>query len=331
MSSLWKTEEAKQLKTYSKRPSPKQISDNPINAQIYFLYIFLNKTIKGISLFISKSKKVKASMTVEAAVVLPLFLLFFLSLGSAIEMIRLHGNMEFALSDIGNSMAVYGYALTSSGQEGDEPEASRDEQGNEWLAELSDIAFSYTYVKESIVEYLGREYLETSPIVKGVNGLQFPESNIFGEEDCFEIVVTYKVAPFGEIVGFKGFRMANRYYAHIWNGYHIPGTEDAETDVVYVAEHGIVYHIDEACTHLFLTVREVSLKEAYESRNSNGEKYDLCRYCEKSDINGLVYITEDGDRIHYKRNCTGLKRTVYKISREEAKNYLPCSRCVKIQ
>jgi len=266
------------------------------------------KSIEGI--WSLASRFTGGSMTVEAAVVLPLFLLFFLALSSAVEMIRLHGKLQFALCDIGNRMSVYGYALTM-------------QEENALSSEVADIALTYTYVKREIEEYLGKEYLETSPLVKGVDGLRFGESEIWEGGEQFEILLTYKVAPFGEMAGIKGFRMANRYYGHFWNGYEIP------IDVVYVTEHGEVYHIDAMCTHLFLSVRQVSLQEAYQYRNRNGESYTLCEYCEKSEKKNKVYITELGNRFHYRKDCSGLKRTVLEIPKEETDGYRPCSRCAR--
>lgn len=264
------------------------------------------KSIEGI--WSLASQFTRGSMTVEAAVVLPLFLLFFLALGSAVEMMRLHGKLQFALCDIGNRMSVYGSALTM-------------QEENTLSSELADIALTYTYVKREIEDYLGKGYLESSPLVKGVDGLCFGESEIWEDGERFEVLVTYQVAPFGEMAGIKGFRMANRYYGHFWNGYEIP------TDVVYVAETGEVYHIDPMCTHLFLSVRQVSLQEAYRSRNRNGEKYSLCEYCEKSEAKNTVYITEEGNRFHYKKHCTGLKRTVFEVPVDEKEGYRACSRC----
>ena len=52
-------------------------------------------------------------MTVEASIVLPLILFFFMNLASSIEMIRLHGNLQLALWETGNELIVYGYALDS--------------------------------------------------------------------------------------------------------------------------------------------------------------------------------------------------------------------------
>lgn len=334
MMSLIQKYKHKKLQILKKQSSPKHNSDNQKFAQTVFPSFF-RCAIEGTSLFISPFRKLKAGMTVEAAVVLPLFLFFFLNLGCAIEIIRLHGNLEFALCDIGNRMAVYGYALSEMEQQAGikqaDEEASGKEQKNVLLSELGDVVFSYIYVKNQIADYLGRQYLEESPLVNGVDGLQFWESDIFEDNDCFEVVVTYRVEPFSSIIGFGSFRMANRYYGHLWNGYHIPGTEEnddkKENDVVYIAENGRVYHEDRNCSYLVLSIREVSLQEAYASRNSNGEKYEICMLCEKAGLQGKVYITEDGESIHYKRDCPGLKRTIYEVSREEVQGYLPCSRC----
>ena len=51
-------------------------------------------------------------MTIEAAVVLPCFLFFFINLSSSLEMIRLHGNLEYALHNAGNEVCLYGSLLT---------------------------------------------------------------------------------------------------------------------------------------------------------------------------------------------------------------------------
>lgn len=317
MSPLWKSRIIKKLKqkTIQKRPSPKHNSDNQIYAQC--------DTIKGTSLFTSLSRRMKASMTVEAAVLLPLFLFVFLNMGCAIELIRLHCNLEFALCDIGNRMSVYGYALSQT-------ERKVEKKEEEKWEELQDIAFSYTYIKNEIIECVGRQYLEEAPLVGGVDGLRFLESEIFGQNDYFEIIVTYQATPYSTIAGFRPFRMANRYYGHLWNGYHIPGTdEDNMGDIVYVAENGRVYHEDRNCSYLVLSIREVSLQKAYESRNLSGEKYQPCELCRSNEKKGTVYITDDGNRIHYNRNCAGLKRTIYTLHRTKVKKYQPCSRCAR--
>ena len=72
---------------------------NPCNDLLPVKFLQTANFIKRISLLILPRTPVKASMTVETALVLPLFCFFMIHMGSAIEMMRLHGNLEVALWD----------------------------------------------------------------------------------------------------------------------------------------------------------------------------------------------------------------------------------------
>lgn len=357
MSPLWKERKFLQLKTMEKRPSP--IHNHYISsfAQSFLFPNFILKdsvfssflsfrgkshknlcnlsgSIKGISLFTSKRDRLPASMTVEAALVLPLFLFFFLNLMSAIEMMRLHGNLQLALWETGTCMSVYGSVL--SGGDGDNKlqEAAEEQmQGNRededsWWAELAGAVWSYVYVKAQLISYLGEEYLEQSPLTYGADGLQFLESNVWEGRDCFEVVVTYSVSPLCSISGFRPFRMANRYYGHLWTGYELPGTEEI---FVYVAENGEVYHMDRNCTHLKLSVRQVTWQQAHTTQNAQGKSYAACEKCGGQGTAALVYITDEGERYHFNSDCPGLKRTVACLALSEVGNLRACQRCAKEQ
>lgn len=320
---LWNT--MMKLLTKFKRPSPK----HKHRKTFFFRY-----SIEKVSLFSFLGKKAPAGMTVEASIVLPLFIFFFINLGSAMEMMRLHNKLELALWNVGNRMCVYGHAAGNPHEMSDT--ASSDKADNEWWRELGDIAFSYTYVKNQIVNYVGEGYLEESPLSHGVDGLQFWESEVFGQEGSvasegvLDIVMTYQVAPWIEIPFVRPFRMVNRYYGRLWTGYNLSegsgGGDDAQ-DVVYITETGSVYHESLDCTHLKLDIREVSLSEARAARNENGGRYGECLKCRKKLFQGTVFISREGDSYHYDRGCSGLKRTIYTIPRQQASKYRPCSRC----
>lgn len=278
--------------------------------------------IEGTLLFASFSKKVKAGMTVEASIVLPLFLFFFLNLGCAVEMIRLHGNLQLGLWQIGSKLSVYGYALYS----GEMPEES--DGGDNWWTDLTGVAIATTYVKSQIINSVGEEYLNHSPLTNGAGGLQFWESEIFGSDDEVDIVVTYSVSPWSSMLGFSSFRLVNRYYSHIWNGYDLSNVE-VGTQIVYITETGTVYHGDRDCTYLQLSVRQIPAADIDTVRNQYGGRYQPCEKCASGAEPTVLYITEEGNRYHYSRECSGLKRTVYSISIEEAlkEGYRACSRC----
>lgn len=288
---------------------------NPCNDLLPVKFLQMADLIKRISLLILPKVSLKASMTVETALVLPLFCFFMIHMGSAIEMIRLHGNLEVALWDAGRQVGIYG-GVQEAEKSDDGEEDDRDR--------LETVAVSYIYVKNQIRNQLGEEYLEQSPLEYGIDSLQFLESST--ENDICEIVVTYGISPFTEILGFRKFRMANRYYGHLWNGYRIPGAADSE-EYVYVTEDSEVYHVSRECTHLRLSVRRVEATEL-----PGG--YQPCEKCmgqkkEDSVPEDGYYICDEGECYHRRRDCPGLKRTVYCIPRKDADRYRECSRCGK--
>lgn len=317
MSSLWKY----CITTFNKNnssPTPtvrKNLS--PCNILLPVKFLQFANFIKRTSLLILPGTSVRASMTVETALVLPLFCFFMIHMGSAIEMIRLHGNLEVALWDVGRQIGVYGELLHPGSNEENEEEESGDRVGM--------VALSYSYVKNRIVNQLGEEYLEQSPLDGGVDGLQFLESN--ADDDIYEIIVTYRIGPMTEMLGFQKFRMANRYYGHLWNGYEIPGTGDSG-EYVYVTEDSEVYHINRECTHLRLSVRPVEITAV-------PKEYRPCEKCmggKKGDFaveDSIYYVCTEGEKYHSRRDCPGLKRTVYCIAKEKAEGYRECSRCGK--
>ena len=110
---------------------------NPCNDLLPVKFLQTANFIKRISLLILPRTPVKASMTVETALVLPLFCFFMIHMGSAIEMMRLHGNLEVALWDAGRQVGIYG-GILNAGDAG-EKEDNDDRLGT--------VAVSYTYVK----------------------------------------------------------------------------------------------------------------------------------------------------------------------------------------
>lgn len=323
MSFLWRKQKSNSLTDYG-NPSPTEqdisIDSGPAQDLKRTVHLSVEKTLLCAFLV----RKLRAGMTVEAAMALPIFLLFLLNLGSAIEMIRLHGNLQTALWETGSKLAVYGYAL------GNEESLRSVEQEDPWWKEMAGIAFSYLYIKDQMVDYLGEQYLEASPLSQGTDGLQFWESEIVQPNGEMEITLTYGVSPWCSLTGFFPFRMANRYHAHIWNGYDIVGNSGgSEEDLVtvYVTETGKVYHRDRNCTHLCLSIQAIAAGTQGNYRNENGGKYSECEKCRGEPATGTLYIAREGDCFHYSRECSGLKRTVFSILLKDAEDYRPCSRC----
>jgi len=277
-----------------------------------------NRSIERISLLASAKRNMVAGMTVETALVLPLFLFFLLSFGSVIEMIRLHGNMQLALWEVGKEAALYAYAV----EERVVPEGEES-----WWRNFGEKVLASTFLKWRVVEAVGEDYLNKSPVVGGSDGLVLWESDIVKPNGEMEMVVTYGVESLSSMIGFPYFRMANRYYGHGWTGYQLPEQQAEEVTVVYVTDNAEVYHLYRDCTHLNLTVRTIREKALESARNLYGGRYEACEKCGAGNMPALLYIADEGECYHYERTCPGLKRTVYTVRVEDADTLPLCGRC----
>lgn len=264
--------------------------------------------IGRISRFFS-SRGVKGSMTVEASIVLPLFLFFFLQMSGFMEMLRLHGNLQYGLWQAGKTLMLYGAV----------PQVSEV---------IPEVAVSYGYVGSFLSGLLGSEYLESSPLTHGRPGINFLESDILTETGEIDLTITYRVSPKGRLLPFPYTRMANRFWGRAWTGHEIVSGGDGA--VVYVTEYGEVWHSTRECTYLLLSVREVASVGLDEYENEWGRGYVRCSFCADGAMPRRVYITEDGECFHYRRNCLGLTRHIKSISQEEKDKYRPCSRCGEV-
>lgn len=261
-----------------------------------------------------KRRTSRGSMTVEAAVVVPLLILFVLHLGSCIEMLRLHGKLEYALWQTGRELAVYGAAEAGSYASGDIGDA------------VSDLAVSYLYVNGRLEQILGKDYLDSSPLTYGYQGLNYLASEYLEEDECIHIVLTYQVCPQITCFPFPYFRMANRYYGRAWTGYAVEDEAERIT-YVYVTEDGEVWHSRGDCSYLKLNICETQTDTVWMLRNVNGERYRPCSRCEDRTLGSTVYLTQEGNCYHAVRSCPALVRRIHAVVWRENMPYRPCSRC----
>ncbi len=265
-----------------------------------------------------KRSSPSASITVEAAMVLPVFIFFFVNILGAFNILKINCDMQAALHQTGNEVAIRAFDLRYASD----------------LEDVNGIAESVlgtAYVSGKVKNYLGNEYLNNSCITGGASGISFLQSRIMLEDDLIDIVASYKVHSMIRVFGFTDFTVQNRYFGHAWTGYdlnnssHNPDLELEE--MVYVTEYGEVFHRDINCTHLKLSITPVNKKEVSNKRGIGGGKYHKCEYCGSKNDNGTLYITNYGDKYHTSLSCPGLKRTIYMVPISEVGGRGPCSKC----
>ncbi len=261
--------------------------------------------------------KIKGSMTVEAAMVVPLFLFVILNLFSSINYIAVHMRLEAAMHQTGLQLARGGYAY------------HKIAEGYEILeSEVANIGFSNFYVKEKVIKHAGKEFLERAGILGSTEGILFLQSDVVDPE-CLDIVATYYTRALFLTEAFASFGMVNRAYMKVWTGYDntVADAANDEGEVVYITEQGKVYHTLRSCTHLQLSVSQIPYAEVDLHRNEAGSVYTICERCGGGGVQGTVYITQEGDRYHTTISCGGLRRTVIAVYLDEVGGRRGCSRC----
>jgi hypothetical protein len=275
----------------------------------------------------------RGSMTLEAAVILPLYVFFFISLFSVFYMLHFGQNMTYSLTRAAKQTAVYVCAEDMIEKSSEQIYSAADEEGGEQKSEAIDgINIAQTvlaegYAMQKLSEYLPDDYRQSS----GLKGnISLVRSNVSGVNEIIDLRASYTLQPTFNFFNLPGVKFASRARTKAWTGWDdgCGKREDKEDErMVYVAENGEVYHLSKSCTHLDLTIYPVEGTRLESERNASGAKYKPCEKC-GADLNmRLVYITREGDRYHSSLSCSGLKRTVYEVPLSSVKGKRLCSRC----
>ncbi len=267
-----------------------------------------------------KRPSLAASVTVEASIILPIFLFFFVNLLTIFDILKLQCDLEAALHQAGSQImleqAMVKHTLGN---------AADDNNLNAGIGAIN----SFTAGKK-VKNYLGENYLNNSPISGGASGLKFVESAFYSSGDIIDIVATYKVHPLFGIAGFKEFPLEGRLYGHAFTGYELGGgqsdSDDEAEELVYITENGSAYHKSLDCSHLKLSVKKITKSGLSVKRNIGGAKYYPCEACGKG-AGQTVYITNYGNRYHTKSSCSKIKRTIKTVPISEAVGKTPCKDC----
>ncbi len=263
-----------------------------------------------------------ASMTVEASLVLPLFIFFFVNIMALFNIVKVQSDMEAALHQTGNEICLAAFDLRFSKETltGDDEASLTDSLAG---------AAGIFYAGSRIRSYLG-DGIDKSCVSGGYSGLSYLGSHILAGDDIVDIVVDYKVHPIVSLIGFREFPVESRYYGHAWTGYDLSGgfnSGDIEEEFVYITEHGEAYHRDIGCKYLNPSVRSVAFDELEGLRNKDQGRYYPCEYCAGSVAGGNVFVTNYGNRYHSTVNCLALKRKIYTVPISEVGGRHPCSAC----
>lgn len=160
-----------------------------------------------------------------------------------------------------------------------------------------------------------------SRIELGIAGFSWKNTKV--DEEYMDMLVTYRIKFPISFFGLKSMKFSDGCRMHRWTGNHEQEEDRSYQEWVYVTPAGSVYHLSRTCTHLKLSVTSADR----ERLKTDLKKYVPCGHCGKKRGGPVIYVTSEGDCYHVKIDCSGLKRTVYMIPKEQVKGKSACSRC----
>lgn len=245
----------------------------------------------------------KGSMTVEAALVAPIFFFAALALVYLLEMMSLQTTIRAALHSVGREIAAERYKNT--------------------------LPIPYL-VETKMVETIGEARLNNSWIYHGSKGLDCNSSQKWWKGSVMYLSVRYQIQFPVAMFHIPIISREETLRVKEWTGYSGTDFGAENEEKVYITDTGMVYHKDPECTYLDLSIHCVGKNSILERKNFEGERYAPCERCVQEKATGEKwYITNTGNRYHNSLQCSGLKRTVYAVFLSEIYAKGGCARCVK--
>ena len=271
---------------------------------------YLKKIKQSTSAFFFAS--LPGTLTVEAAIIVPFFLFVMIS-------IMQFGNVMGTAVRFGNSLAETSKIIAASAY------VSRYGGDTDGVSEFAAGALSAAFAHGRVLSQAGN-----SPAVKNTN---LALSSFLQEDETIDLIMTYQLRSPLSVVKLPGNFFIQCARVRAWTG-RIPPEygekkedEEAEGEYVYMTQTGSVYHEEPECTHLKLSIREVDSSALGMLRNNNGGIYHSCEKCGGLAQEGRVYITGEGEKYHSSLSCSGLKRTVRQVRKNDLSAKRACSKC----
>ena len=255
-----------------------------------------------------------ASMTLEAALVLPLFLFFMINVLFIFQMLGAQSHIMAAAHMTGNDIVKSASLKTITD------------------SDAAGAVLSAAYIPLGISKHLGGSLDDSGAVKGGLSGLDYTDCRVLLSDDIVDLRVRWKAVPYVSAYGLGYSRnMSVRYYSRGFTGFDAARTgHDSDTDelYVYITPSGTVYHLSRSCPYLNPSVRSINASALKGARNESGGKYYPCSECRAaSGSSGVYYITDYGTKYHKSASCSALKRDVRCVPLSQAGGRGRCSKC----
>ena len=291
---------------------------------------------------VCRSFPVHGSLTIEAALGLPLLLFFMLMVFTPIHVMDEQRHIQNAMEAAAKDMSVRAYIEGLSEELVSDSELKKDIVGTLFMGmEMLDIIGLIKDLKlDSIKDIsLGENHLTGLDITEGSYTEEESEKATSDEMVFFELKykIKWPISLFDtgsyslssivnrrKWIGSEGGRGRDKFGEGLKkDGYDI----DEEGDpIVYVGKTATRYHVDRHCHYIDNVMSAVAGEDIEELRNSSGGRYHACPSCDARP-EGTVYIFESGTSYHSSEECKSIGSYARVCKLSEVEHLGPCSYC----
>nr|WP_314463992.1 hypothetical protein [uncultured Clostridium sp.] len=290
-----------------------------VTLQVQIPLIRRNISVKRVLSFASL-KASSASLTIEAAMVLPLFLFAVIILMMPMKLLNDGRRVQTALEITGEELSQYVSALKELGKGEDLNAAGVNELPDVFLSGITE---------QGILLY-ARMKMGRYDVYECIDSVSFSHSSILKDKETIDLVMDYRIRLPFSVLGLKSIKMTARCCRRAWIGNTLLNNEESghSEEMVYVGRDSTRYHKKRTCHYIYNYIKAVNKKDFESIRNINGGKYKPCSRCaSQSEEGSMVYIMPSGEKYHSNKDCSAITAYVRLVPLSEVAHLGACSYC----
>lgn len=294
--------------------------------KIVTLQVRILKYKKKIIYFACCGKKVllPASMTLEAALVLSLFIFASVSLILPMKIMATERRIQSGLEAVGEDLSRYIYVvdMLEKGREESIPGANDFDRS---FCKNFGVGAVKGYAQEQALRHADTDQLIHANMLR---------SSILEDDEICDLILDYEIRMPFPVLGISAIPRTARSRRRAWIGKE--GKDEGaggeygngEKEIVYVGRNSTRYHRDRSCHYLSNTLTALTFQQVAEKRNAGGKRYTACAVCGHSAAAGsVVYIMPSGSSYHTEEQCRAIIAYVRAVKLSEVEHLGECSYC----
>ncbi|MDF2886407.1 MAG: hypothetical protein K0R23_792 [Lacrimispora sp.] len=263
---------------------------------------------------------IPGSLTIEAAMSLPIFLFAVIILMMPMKLLDDGRKVQTALENTGEELSQYVSLL--------EEFKTGENLNTAGLNELPD-GFINGITEQGILLYT-RMKIGRYEMYQGLDSVSFSRSSILKDKETIDLIMDYRIRLPFSVLGLKSIPMTARCYKRAWIGNTLLNNDasDDTEEMVYVGRGGTRYHKKRTCHYLYNHIKAVNKTELESIRNTSGGIYKSCSRCvNQAEEDSVLYIMPSGEKYHSSKECSAITAYVRLVPLSEVIHLGACSYC----